>query len=120
MGWFVGLAVVTWVGVSTFWSARPGVRPAIRRTEDGHPVGLRYRVTGIAGAVAVAGACGWNLRGLSTPTVGFDARAVWLMRGGGSSSPITSCWATCACTTWPSARAPTLLWSVPSPRWRGA
>ena len=34
------------------------------------------------GVVAILGACLWCLRGLATPTVGFDARALWLMRAG--------------------------------------
>ena len=36
----------------------------------------------VVGALVVLGSCIWCLRGLATPTVGFDARAVWLMRAG--------------------------------------
>ena len=44
--------------------------------------GTAHRVVGVVGALAVLGACVWCLRGLGTPTVGFDARAVWLLRAG--------------------------------------
>ena len=33
-------------------------------------------------AACLVGACAWSLRALATPTVGFDARALWLMRSG--------------------------------------
>ncbi len=36
----------------------------------------------VVAVVAIVGACAWCLRGLATPTVGFDARALWLMRAG--------------------------------------
>ncbi len=37
---------------------------------------------GIVGFLAVVAACAWSLRGLRSPTVGFDARALWVMRPG--------------------------------------
>jgi len=82
MAWFVGEAVVLAAIVTVFWYARPQRRPwrrAVRR-RDRH--GTAHRWFGIGGAMAIAAACAWCLRGLATPTVGFDARAVWLMRPG--------------------------------------
>lgn len=79
MIWFAGLAVAGAVSVAGHWSARPEARPWRGR---GRPVGARYRATGVIGALAVAATGGWCLRSLSAPAVGFDARAIWLMRGG--------------------------------------
>ncbi len=40
------------------------------------------RVAGVVGFLVVVLACIWSLRGLRTPTVGFDARSLWVMRPG--------------------------------------
>ncbi len=82
MAWFVALATVGWIGVGGYWVARPGRRPWARGWGGGEVVNPAYRLVGIIGAISVAAACAWNLRGLSTPTVGFDARGVWLLRSG--------------------------------------
>ena len=82
MAWFVSLATAGWIAVGGYWAARPGGRPWGRRSAGGRAVDTAYRLVGIVGAGSIAAACAWNLRGLSTPTVGFDARAVWLMRSG--------------------------------------
>jgi len=82
MAWFVGLSVLAAGAVLAVWSARPELRPRPVPAPDGSPTGTSYRVAGIVGAVAVLAACIWCLRGLGTPTVGFDARAVWLLRAG--------------------------------------
>jgi hypothetical protein len=82
MTWFVVEAVVLAAVVVVFWYVRPERRPwrlDVRR-RDRH--GTAHRWFGIGGAVAIAAACTWCLRGLATPTVGFDARALWLMRPG--------------------------------------
>jgi hypothetical protein len=82
MTWFVVEAAILAGVVITFWYARPERRPwrpDVRR-RDRH--GTAHRWFGIGGAVAIAAACAWCLRGLATPTVGFDARALWLMRPG--------------------------------------
>ena len=82
IGWFVALAVVGAGAVGAQWVVRPDRRlrvPMARRLPP-HPTG--YRATGAIGAVAIVAASVWSLRGLSTPTVGFDARAVWLLRAG--------------------------------------
>lgn len=81
LGWFVALAAASALAVFAVWWLRPDLRPwHASRVEAG--VGGWPRVVGAVGAVAILAACGWCLRGLATPTVGFDARALWLMRAG--------------------------------------
>jgi hypothetical protein len=82
MGWFVGLAVVAGGGVTTLWHSRPDWRPAAPQQEQGTSGRSGHGATGAIGFVAVVAACAWSLRGLSSPTVGFDARSVWLLRSG--------------------------------------
>lgn len=79
LAWFAGLAVVA--AACALWWRRSGHRPG-RARPDGRTAAARWRVTGAVGAVAVAAACALSLRGLATPTVGFDARALWIMRAG--------------------------------------
>jgi len=81
MGWFVGLAVLGAVSAILFRWRRPLRQgswpgPVDPTTDGGH------RVLGALAAVCLVGACAWSLRALATPTVGFDARALWLMRSG--------------------------------------
>ncbi len=77
--WFVLLAVVGAAAGAWWW--REG-----RRRAGGVPVplasGAGYRWVGTVGAIATFATCAAVLRGLATPTVGFDARALWLMRAG--------------------------------------
>ena len=78
--WFLGLAAVAVVVVCAVFVVRPdlGMRPGpVRRGRD-----VPDRLAGVAGFVLVVLACAWSLRGLRTPTVGFDARALWVMRPG--------------------------------------
>ncbi len=77
MAWFVGLSVLAAGVVVAVWSTSPGLRPRSNPSP-----GASHRVAGVIGAVAVLAACVFCLRGLGTPTVGFDARAVWLLRAG--------------------------------------
>ena len=82
LAWFVVVAVVTAAiaGAIRMVGRRrpaPGGSPA----EPG-AARFRWRLVGVAGFVGVAAACAWSLRGLKTPTVGFDARSLWLMRPG--------------------------------------
>jgi hypothetical protein len=81
MVWFVGLAVAGAAVVIGVWSRSPERRPTVS-VPGGMRSGTAHRVAGVVGALAVLGACVWCLRGLGTPTVGFDARAVWLLRAG--------------------------------------
>jgi hypothetical protein len=82
IGWFVALAAASALVVVAHWIRRPELRPwrepAGRRT----PGALWARVVTVVAVVTIVGACAWCLRGLATPTVGFDARALWLMRAG--------------------------------------
>jgi hypothetical protein len=82
IGWFAGLSIVGGLGILVGWLHRPTRRPWGRHGGDiGRPA-LRTVLIGGAGALLVLGACAWCLRALATPTVGFDARALWLMRAG--------------------------------------
>ncbi len=92
--WFVGLAVLAVLVVAALWILVPAQRPwPVGHSDadtppDDSPNGptgrdrLTYRAAGLVGAVAVVAATAWSLRGLVTPTVGFDARALWIMRAG--------------------------------------
>jgi hypothetical protein len=82
MGWFVGLAALGWAIAGGYWLVRPDRRPWAGGTATTVGTDGWYRAAGVIGAVALFVACAWCLRGLATPTVGFDARAVWLLRGG--------------------------------------
>jgi hypothetical protein len=82
LGWFVVLAAAGTAIAVVFWVRRPEHRPWRRPLLTWAPGQRWLSVVGALGAVAVLGACAWCLRGLATPTVGFDARALWLLRGG--------------------------------------
>jgi hypothetical protein len=82
IGWFVGLALAGALSVIVSWMLVPDRRPWHGVTGRGALHEVRLRVIGIVGALAILGACVWCLRGLATPTVGFDARALWIMRAG--------------------------------------
>jgi hypothetical protein len=82
LDWFVGLAVVAALVVVVVWMLRSelgpwGIDSGRRRAGRG-----RYRALGAVGFLAVIASCAVCLRGLRTPTVGFDARALWVMRPG--------------------------------------
>ena len=78
--WFVGLAVVAAV-LAAVHAARTGPGPwAVAWGDRGG--WDRHRLTGLVGFLLVVAVCGWSLRGLRSPTVGFDARALWVMRPG--------------------------------------
>ena len=79
MSWFVGLAALAAAAVFGLWVVRPDLGP---RSRSDAVVGRTDRWVGVTGFVLVVAACVWSLRGLRTPTVGFDARALWVMRPG--------------------------------------
>jgi hypothetical protein len=80
LAWFVVLAAAGAAAVVAVWTLRPATRPWVPTTDAGG--GGRARWVGAVGFVAVAVTCAVCLRGLRTPTVGFDARALWVMRPG--------------------------------------
>jgi hypothetical protein len=82
IGWFVGLAVTGLLGVSACWALRPGWRPRRDRSDHRRLSGRRRSVVATAGGLVILASSVWCLRGLATPTVGFDARALWLARAG--------------------------------------
>ena len=79
MTWFVIVSVLGAAGTVAWWWWRPDRRPW---RAPGAPGGPGDRVIALAGVVGVVGSLAWCLQTLSTPTVGFDTRAVWLMRAG--------------------------------------
>jgi hypothetical protein len=80
LSWFVGLAALGAATVFGLWVVRPDLGP--RHVFPGRRAGALHRAAGIVGFLSVIGACAWSLRGLRSPTVGFDARALWVMRPG--------------------------------------
>jgi hypothetical protein len=82
IGWFVGLAAVGVVAVAAIWWRWPGVRPDLGIVRSPGRGDVAVRLVAVVGALAILVACVWCLRGLATPTVGFDARAIWLTRAG--------------------------------------
>jgi hypothetical protein len=80
LDWFVAIAVLAAGAVCALLVVRPdlGLRADAPR-RAGRAVD---RVAGVVGFLVVVVACAWSLRGLRTPTVGFDARALWVMRPG--------------------------------------
>ena len=80
MSWFVALTALGAATVFGLWVVRPDLGP--RHAFPGRAAGALHRVAGIVGFLMVIGACAWSLRGLRSPTVGFDARALWVMRPG--------------------------------------
>jgi hypothetical protein len=80
MSWFVALAAFGAATVFSLWVVRPDLGP--RHAFPDQAAGVLHRAAGIVGFLLVIGACAWSLRGLRSPTVGFDARALWVMRPG--------------------------------------
>ncbi|HEX7443347.1 MAG TPA: hypothetical protein VF320_05645 [Acidimicrobiales bacterium] len=80
LSWFVGLAALAAACAFGLWVVRPDLGP--RRAAPGDLGGAVHRLMGVVGFLAVVTACAWSLRGLRSPTVGFDARALWVMRPG--------------------------------------
>ena len=86
LDWFIGIAVLAAGAVCGLLVVRPdlGLRAeAPRGRGRGRGRGRAVdRVAGVVGFLVVVLACIWSLRGLRTPTVGFDARSLWVMRPG--------------------------------------
>jgi hypothetical protein len=94
LGWFLALAVVAALCVAAYWARRPDRRPwpwpwPGRSDPISTPTSTSISASapwhwraGAIGALVILLACLWCLRGLATPTVGFDARVLWIMRAG--------------------------------------
>ncbi len=93
MTWFVALAVLGAVAAGAWWLWGPtlglgrtdgklGVSEGDLEETVRHPRDHRVALAGAVGALIVGVTCVASLRGIRTPTVGFDARALWVMRPG--------------------------------------
>jgi hypothetical protein len=82
MVWFVSLAAVAAAVTGVVWLRWPTRRPWVVEPGSDRRFTPGYRLFGALGALGIVAACAWCLRDLSTPTVGFDARALWLTRAG--------------------------------------
>ena len=82
MMWFVALSVVSSVAAVAIWVRWPSQRPRPGAGGEGLEHRRADRLAGVLGAVGILAASAWSLRALSSPTVGFDARALWIMRAG--------------------------------------
>jgi hypothetical protein len=93
----VGLSLTAVVVAAGLWARVPTRRPWRLGGSGGDPAPApvrrapgrvtaqavsTYRLAGVVGGLAVVATTVWCLRGLATPTVGFDARALWVMRAG--------------------------------------
>jgi hypothetical protein len=79
--WFVSLSVgVTVVSLWARWRRRALDRRPVSRhaSRENDPRSVRW--AGFAGAVLVLSAAAWSLRPLRAPSVGWDARTIWLLR----------------------------------------
>ena len=73
IGWFVSLATAGALVVVAHWIRRPDHRPWREPADRRTPGAPWARVVTVVAVVAIVGTCAWCLRGLATPTVGFDA-----------------------------------------------
>lgn len=81
LGWFVGFAVAAAIGSVVVWRRWPPASPLRRRraVAGGRPAG--HRAAGAVGAAVVLAATAWLLVALRAPTIGFDARTIWMLHG---------------------------------------
>jgi hypothetical protein len=82
MVWFVALAALGAGLTGLAWMKWPDRRPWTAYPGSRASLTTQYRLVGALGALGIVAACAWCLRDLATPTVGFDARALWLTRSG--------------------------------------
>ncbi len=74
LSWFVAWSSVAVAVSLVALLGQPGrARRMLRELRRGS------RPTVVVGAVAVLAAVAWTLRGLKVPTVGFDARSIWII-----------------------------------------
>jgi hypothetical protein len=83
LGWFAVVAVVVASGSLVYWSRWR--RPVLRSGGHGSAGAVSQRLSrtiGAAAAVVVGLAVVWALVPLRTPSVGWDAQAIWILRAG--------------------------------------
>ena len=80
MTWFVVLSAVGAAASLAWWWRRPDRRPWA--ATDAGPGAPGHRTVALVAALSVFGAVAWCLHSLSSPTIGFDTRAIWLLRAG--------------------------------------
>ena len=81
VGWAWLLAALG-AGLSTaWWARRPDRRPRVRCRPAG-PGDRAPRVLIVIGGLLTVSAACLSLRGLATPSIGFDTRALWALRAG--------------------------------------
>lgn len=77
MQWFAGLASALLALAVWRW-----IRTARHRSPSQQALPRVSPWWTVVGALLVLGATAWCLRSLATPTIGFDTRAVWMLRAG--------------------------------------
>jgi len=82
--WFVLLGALADAGVLFFWRFRPDAQPEAWRPAPvtaGSPTSRLDRLTPWLGAGGVVAGAAVSLVALRAPSVGFDARTIWLLHG---------------------------------------
>ncbi|HEY7947715.1 MAG TPA: hypothetical protein VID75_08565 [Acidimicrobiales bacterium] len=77
--WFAALAASVGVACTALWIVRPTARPWRRHAVESPPGVRLVRLVRLVAFVAVALAAAWSLTALRTPSVGFDARTIWML-----------------------------------------
>jgi hypothetical protein len=81
LGWFVTLATCSAIVVIALWILRPTTRPwgHGEAGRDRTGTSVPRRVPGLLAFIGVVAAAAWSLEALRTPSVGFDARTIWML-----------------------------------------
>ena len=77
--WFVVLAVTLGSVIVGLWILRPDLRPFGRSPAAASPDDRIVRLVACTTFVAIALTVAWSLVALRTPSVGFDARTIWML-----------------------------------------
>jgi hypothetical protein len=74
LGWFVGIAVALNLAVLVRWGVNTDQAPWGRGAGPRLPRGTAW-----AGAIGLVAAVGFSLSALHAPSIGFDARTIWML-----------------------------------------
>jgi hypothetical protein len=74
LGWFVGIAVALNLAVLVRWRVNTDQAPWRRGAGPRMPRGTAW-----AGAIGLVAAVGFSLSALHAPSIGFDARTIWML-----------------------------------------